>query len=1135
MEKVNRLFLFFLLAICPTIALSQVLDNFVSNIKEKAADVIEASKPILKCTQKIKSLKNSDREIDQKLLKLSLSNGSNYNTNGHEIMGIFAEYGEESLEEEEFANFLYSNRFNRESGEDRLASDEGIRGFCQLYDYKKVFRDIASHNENKNKKVSPEQASALSGPSGLISSLFDSLTEENEDKNEGEEERSARKIKILCEKLATNESVTSADVCNQLAGEVVTKPSENAVLSLASVVLNNTDAMFELERDRQTCKECFQKGLKPKKFQKEQMMAAKNIIEKLNEEKLEKELFKLSGAMEMMLKLESIRGKAIVAGAGDDAGAINSLNCRSPQDLEKLIETKCPGKSNEAKELLAKVSPVKLDSTNSIDSLFQNLYNETKYVEDAKCESGVRSIAMNQKMNFMHSSASSTSMNALSRKTLNGLVSILSKDEKIKDSICNGSTPKFAKILGKKVMSAMYSQETSETKEIMKLYLSRYKKNYEITNNVTLDGAQGFEFQKQALISMFKSTIDADPSYNILLHDKDIFCDFAARENDNVDLDSYLNYKNDIETEDEYNKRQYEIAKNYSNNTCKPILENISSLACGESLPDLDNEDSYKNYMRENFSPSDIKEKAKEYLAQNNDVGILYNRENIRVPAVGSLSCELNDQGFTERKEPTHYYTALVNKSYTSDNVSSYLLRTSKKSAKHQKSDRTDKSNVVADSFSEGKGVGSCEDENKEKLYDLYVTRNVLGKESEKAKEIIAREIAQSDGYGGYVPQDISEFIENKKKTNRVGSSNSINKASSASGIVSSSGQVNADESGQSNLLSESVMSQINSSPDYIYDTVEGNSTLSNSDIISSIADDVEDKKDVEKITSSPKEMANYSSWKKDKEESERLLQERINNLTKEIDALKKGDVASNSLDEISTKESEIKALEKSLDKIKNEKYTVNKTQPRNKTNSVAAKSNKVVRDTSVTNNNSEDTVTYSTSNPVGASSYSNSNVGARSVVDNSFKSGQSNYLVLQDASGGVASKFVDMIESDRVDEIEVKYGANGVPMYVKIPGQTLFVAVSELDEDSKKMILDSLSRKEKEEIVAKVTQRDLGRKIASVVDEEKAQLINLKVTTYFNMYEVASSSGDEVLQKFYLNKIKPLDPTLYKILSDKK
>jgi len=940
--------------------------------------------------------------------------------------------------------------------------------------------------------------------------------------------------------LSTNSGYFSKS-CNQLDGAIVnTEGSE--VLSLSKVFLNNSIDVLRVAGNKEECEKCFKNKVEDtKEFKVKQDAIAKKMILSLKEKELEKEVFNLASVMESMAKQNAIRGSSIQfvldkkfsSNFAERKEQENQLNCRSINVIKKMVKSKCGLKSINVDEVLSKVLPGNQDHKTGtfMDKLYSNSSNLKS--SDSLCESGFKSIGNYQKVLFSAANDVHTDSSiSMAKDSFHSLLDKIASTEKATNALCNSSNSKNKidpKEFIKNLISGSIQKDNTNIEDLdidvtdaISPFVTKFNQISQKDPNKTIDFEADEEARENLISELLDLSIKADPINKVFLSDSRFFCDFAKSKNAKKGIKNYLQFNEADESIDEFHKRQFEITKDYSEKRCEPVLEKISSLICGENLPDFNEPENYKDFLKENYNAGDLRRESVLQFQKN------YNPEafeiaNSEIPALAGLNCEISTYANSEASS-VNIKLAYVDSKFpneklqNSDFLKREMLRGSRAQSKH------------ADNLDQYKGSEVCSDSSRS-LNDINIEKVIYAIEIDEKdlQDTFANQLVE-DNFQGEIPEEIREAVKKKRAKKNGSVIASENKTNS--NISRTIAQSDIEGTERKTTAFSEFSEQFNTPKE----DKDVNGQLAANSLASSYIptnfDDIR-KKDIDEVRKSPENLKDYNNWKKEKEANEKILQDKIKNLTADLDRLKNKNTTKKRDTEISDLENEIAFFKSNLDKSKAEKFAVSNSPNRAKRSFVTAK-----------NNNTKDRTPQASGNRSGGIAKSfqpqastASGTSARRSPDMSSSPNSSSYLVLQEGSTDISSLFTEKIENNELGDIDVKYGANGIPMYVKIPGQTLYVAVSELSEATKKLILSSLSKEDAVNIATKSAEKDnnLGRKIASHNDShgDVSRLDELKNVYNMQMLEYARETNDARLTKFYLKKIKKSNKVMWKLVKD--
>jgi hypothetical protein len=933
--------------------------------------------------------------------------------------------------------------------------------------------------------------------------------------------------------------------CSQLAGGILID-DENNTFKLGSLLLNSSKEVFNIEAQPAVCDKCFRNNINNNKFKQEQLEIAKGLVKKLNEQRLEREVFKLASIMENSMKLNAIRGASIRESLkkkyNNDSKKIkletDRIACKGSSELAKEVALLCPGKALEINALLKRVSPVGIDASNPIKELIDNLYSnvEKLKVDENECLSKMKSIKNFQQAMFFAGNNSNPTLQREAHSSMNSFFNEVTKNETFVKDICTTHKPGFFLLIQDKLEKALSSggPEDQLAKSI-RSYSDKFLKTKEQKLSKSIDIVKDTKFQKEIVNSFMSTAMTVDPMHKLMLNDSSYFCQFALSDNHDKGVESFLNFNSKIESEEDYDLRHYKIAKSYSEKNCKPIMNNIKNLVCGRATPNFDNSQEYKQFLTANFSAKDIKNAQKERFddlsEQQNKSETLYDQDDIEVPALAGLVCELNNTK-NENEKSVDIENLFSNGRLAPNNISSFL----KRSMNIRKKDKNEELSV--DEFSEYSGTHACLDSSDENLIKLKNDEIVRGKVSSASEvtDAIVNSLVDKENYEGEIPEEISRKVKRerrRKRKNRNRNIASVDSAATTKKTVGDTTNTNADEDPFESEIENSIFENQN--------TVATNNFKNRyQSPMSNYVDNIE-KEDIDKVLGDPEQFNNYNNWKEEKENNENKLNNRIKNLNTDLSDLKSKNKSIEDNEEIRKLEEELATLDSSLKKSKSKKYAIKDdiTSDKKYLEKRKAKKKKLFTEEVQNYKPTNKAKTFfdsisSMKNPIQQRSFEK-----RSSLNNT------GYLILQDLEKTEDKNLMSSIFEDKLlglkvgdkelGEIDVKYGANGLPAFVKIPGETLYVQVSLLSDNARELIFSKLGRNEQVKLVIlKARQSNvLGVKLASLDEktDDVITVVGLKTASYVQMLEFARSTEDSTLEKNYLNKIKNLDSSLYNSL----
>jgi hypothetical protein len=942
--------------------------------------------------------------------------------------------------------------------------------------------------------------------------------------------------------LSTNSSYFMK-TCNQLDGAIIDTEEEGSeIFDLSRVFLNRSIDVLTVTGNQKECEKCFKKSIKDtESYTNNEAAIAKDMILSLKEKELTKEMYNLAGVMEGMAKQNAIRGSSIqyilskdyTSNSAERKEQEDKLNCRSIKDITEKVNNKCPTKSINVEGVLSKVLPGNQDIKTGtfMDRLYSNA--STLEVEKSICKSGLKSVGNYQKVQFLSASEEKDSAIFKANNSFHSIVDQIVSTVKAREALC-GSNKVNPKLFIEKLISESIQKHNKNIQDLniditaaISPFVSEFNRVFD--SNKTID-FEADEISRNELISEFLSlSVKADPINKIFLSDSKFLCDFAVSEHANKGIKNYLqlNNKNNEKIED-FHRRQFDIVKDYSSKSCQPVLDKISSLVCGEGLPDFADPKSSKEYLKDNFNSQDIKTESFIQFQKRSSFADLGPNQS-EIPALAGLNCELNSSASMD-KPIVSTPLAFIDKSFPNEDLknSDFLNREMEKMSGGKNVDSNDDLVKYKGSQVCSDAVRTVEDINIESaIYGIEVDPDELLKTV--TKQII------DNGYQGEMPKEIRESVARKRAltNNPVIASSDIPKKSNTRNITKSE----SIDFENKNALSE-FAEKFKNVEDKEIQKNSGFSPL-NPAYTPTIPDasDLTDvvAEDVAKVIGNPETLKDYNNWKQVKEKNEEALKKKIAELTKNLNKLKNESSSSAQEEEISSLEKEIAALDSSLKNSKAKKFATNNTQNSSVKQFKTAKQNSNDGRVQRANDNSGSNKFASSQQGGGGSSAS----PVKRSLDKSSSANKSGYLVLQSGSRDVSSLFTDKIKNDELGDIDVKYGANGLPLYVKIPGQTLYVAVNELSDAARELIFSSLSREDKVAIALKESKKEnkLGRKLASVDDGggDVSTLEGLNDVTNMKMLEFSRDLNDSRLVKFYLKRIKKMNPVMYELVKDNK
>ena len=775
----------------------------------------------------------------------------------------------------------------------------------------------------------------------------------------------------------------------------------------------------------------------------------------------------------------------------------NSQNCLEQKNFESSIRRKCGDDETKLLEARKRISKAlnSMGDNWSIDNLKDSFENGTRKIKSKSCKESFSSRDAYQYflMNEMYAPTINPDEATLSGLTLTLVDETINKTDTI-SKFCAGSAKEDGSV--DTLFEIIFAQQmlNGELKGVMNAVNDKLNKE-----TGRQRGLSNMVLASAALDKMRK----ADPLLRMALHSGESFCRFLDKKPEGASVASLVVNSDHFSPKELFNNHK-EVLKEYEGQ-CSSYIEELAESACSSNQG--------MDTLVNNIKPSQIKNLMDERIEQiHSSGGDLSKIEKSEILGMGKMSCEVNslvggdDDGVTFKplsaKESYEY--GQISKSEMSD-----LFR--KKLSEEMNNSRY----VESVNFLDYEGDLFCEGSAEVHAAKEHVNYDVYGEEPDEAvvHENIMKGYIENEGSGGvtYLPDSIAKKLSQGISPSSILREMEVKRKVKTSGIIPSSGLAGTS-------TTESLP---------VTEFKEIKNEVTQSQAVQSYVNPNQFIKEVKQLDSEEKLIDDLVSGNSEVDQLEKALtkdkskeQDKLDELNKQLAELEKKIAEAKKAEQLRKAgeledqkkkiKEEIASTQKNLDFLDKENQKLADKRYEEQVKEYDRKPSSVVNNP--VGSNSENFRQSRFANQAGAQL----NDVVKSVNDQVNR--QTNFIKLDVAPSDILSKIMEA----KANEIDTVFVGNNKDelRFIKIPGQTNFIDVRLLDEDTLKELYKKLdissskiveSGKEAREKIDKIVEEAKSEGGRKVLFENLTSLIKTSVAS--GDKQLASMAASEILK----------------------